>query len=693
MDGYAVRAADTPGPAARRRPVGCRLARSQRASELGRGDRHLDRGSRAGGGGCGRPGRAQRARRRRRARRRGDGRRARPSARRRCAQRRDDRAPAGQLLGPTQVGALAAVGLASVVCARRPRVAVLATGTELRAPGEPLGPGEIYESNSALIAAQLAVRRAASRSCSTRWQTTRPRRARRSSRGLESDVLITSGGVSVGPHDLVRARAGGARRERGVLARRRQARQADRVRRRAERRSCSACRATPSRRSSASSSSSAPRCSRCRARPGPRPAFLPGRARASTCARNDAAGRARPGACPRRAGGRRARAADRTGLAHDRARVPRPTRSCSFRAATACCRPARRSATCRSSAGLAPDRATTLFGHASPRPGRQHDRAHELAQRAARRPLRRRRIRARSGPRRRRRAARAHAAPPSAIATAGDLHVADRDQLEQIPRRVEARGRTGSRTTTISRSARRARRGRRATRAGALAAANLRQPEPRVHGGQEEDQRERVCCQNEQRDDAEREQRRRLARELLVRRDRRGAGRAGAARRASRRARRDRAPSSATTGQSPDACRSRASAAAAPPVRPGAEPRGTRRRRARRRARRRGGCAGCAPRAASGIPRRRQWAKRSTTRDEERDQQAEQEQLDRPAADDPVARPDEARRSLRELRGPGRASRRAPGRRGPSRRVAPCRAASARSVNASGRPLAGGRQA
>ena len=62
---------------------------------------------------------------------------------------------AGQLLGPTQVGALAAVGLASVVCARRPQVAVLATGSELRAPGETLGPGEIYESNSALIAAQV----------------------------------------------------------------------------------------------------------------------------------------------------------------------------------------------------------------------------------------------------------------------------------------------------------------------------------------------------------------------------------------------------------------------------------------------------------------------------------------------------------------------------------------------------------
>jgi molybdopterin molybdotransferase len=110
---------------------------------------------------------------------------------------------AGQVLGPTQVGALAAVGLATVVCARRPRVAVLATGSELRAPGESLGPGEIYESNTTLIAAQVTsaggepvvLAPVADDAAATREAL---------ERGLESDVLITSGGVSVGPHDLVR---------------------------------------------------------------------------------------------------------------------------------------------------------------------------------------------------------------------------------------------------------------------------------------------------------------------------------------------------------------------------------------------------------------------------------------------------------------------------------------------------------
>jgi molybdopterin molybdotransferase len=109
----------------------------------------------------------------------------------------------GVRLGPTQVGALAAVGLAEVTCVRRPRVAVIATGSELRRPGEKLGPGEIYESNSLLLAAQL---RSAGAEPLVLAAVADDEEATRAAlaRGLEADVLITSGGVSVGPHDLVR---------------------------------------------------------------------------------------------------------------------------------------------------------------------------------------------------------------------------------------------------------------------------------------------------------------------------------------------------------------------------------------------------------------------------------------------------------------------------------------------------------
>ncbi len=109
----------------------------------------------------------------------------------------------GMRLGPAQVGALAAAGVASVVCARRPRAVVLPTGTELRTPGEPLRPGEIYESNGHILDGQL---RSVGAEVTRLPVVADDEAATRTAleRGLEADVLVTSGGVSVGPHDLVR---------------------------------------------------------------------------------------------------------------------------------------------------------------------------------------------------------------------------------------------------------------------------------------------------------------------------------------------------------------------------------------------------------------------------------------------------------------------------------------------------------
>jgi molybdopterin molybdotransferase len=110
----------------------------------------------------------------------------------------------GQLLGPAQIGALAAAGISEVSCCRRPRAAVLATGTELRRPGETLEPGQIYEVNTALLAVQL---RSAGAEVELLDAVEDDEAAHRAALevGLRSDVLVTSGGVSVGPHDLVRS--------------------------------------------------------------------------------------------------------------------------------------------------------------------------------------------------------------------------------------------------------------------------------------------------------------------------------------------------------------------------------------------------------------------------------------------------------------------------------------------------------
>jgi molybdopterin molybdotransferase len=112
-------------------------------------------------------------------------------------------ADAGTRVGPAQIGALAASGVGEVRCSRRPRVAVLATGSELRAPGEPLGPGEIYESNGPMIAATLSRLGAAIELLPVVADDDDAHRAALE-RGLAADVLVTSGGVSMGPHDLVR---------------------------------------------------------------------------------------------------------------------------------------------------------------------------------------------------------------------------------------------------------------------------------------------------------------------------------------------------------------------------------------------------------------------------------------------------------------------------------------------------------
>ena len=112
---------------------------------------------------------------------------------------------AGARLGPAQVAALAAAGVSEVQCTRRPRVGVLVTGSELRQPGEAIGPGEIYESNGLLLATALQLAGAVPAQLGIVADDADEHERAMERALLGFDMLVTSGGASVGPHDLVRS--------------------------------------------------------------------------------------------------------------------------------------------------------------------------------------------------------------------------------------------------------------------------------------------------------------------------------------------------------------------------------------------------------------------------------------------------------------------------------------------------------
>ncbi|MFB4194401.1 molybdotransferase-like divisome protein Glp [Streptomyces carpaticus] len=111
---------------------------------------------------------------------------------------------AGTVLGPPQLGLLAALGRARVEVRPRPRVVVLSTGSELVPPGSPLGPGQIHDSNGfTLTAAARAAGAVAYRAATVADEPERLRAALEDQLS-RADLVITSGGVSVGAYDVVK---------------------------------------------------------------------------------------------------------------------------------------------------------------------------------------------------------------------------------------------------------------------------------------------------------------------------------------------------------------------------------------------------------------------------------------------------------------------------------------------------------
>jgi molybdopterin molybdotransferase len=111
---------------------------------------------------------------------------------------------AGTLLGTAELGAAVSAGAGTVTVVRRPRVTVACTGDELRDPGQPLGPGEIHNSNGPMLRSLAQVAGAITppyQRLPDDPAVTRDALARSLDK---ADVVVISGGVSVGPHDHVK---------------------------------------------------------------------------------------------------------------------------------------------------------------------------------------------------------------------------------------------------------------------------------------------------------------------------------------------------------------------------------------------------------------------------------------------------------------------------------------------------------
>jgi gephyrin len=112
--------------------------------------------------------------------------------------------PHGSLLGAAEIGLLATVGAREAAVHPRPRVAIMSTGDELVEPGAPLEAGQIYDSNRATLAAAIHAMGGVPVDLGIAHDNEAELRARLAQGLAQADILLTSGGVSMGDLDLIK---------------------------------------------------------------------------------------------------------------------------------------------------------------------------------------------------------------------------------------------------------------------------------------------------------------------------------------------------------------------------------------------------------------------------------------------------------------------------------------------------------
>ncbi|GHD14602.1 molybdopterin molybdenumtransferase MoeA [Streptomyces violarus] len=111
---------------------------------------------------------------------------------------------AGTILGPPQIGLLAAIGRGTVRVRPRPRVVVLSTGSELVQPDAELGTGQIYDSNSFALTAAARDAGAIAYRVGAVADDAETLRSTIEDQLVRADLMVTTGGVSVGAYDVVK---------------------------------------------------------------------------------------------------------------------------------------------------------------------------------------------------------------------------------------------------------------------------------------------------------------------------------------------------------------------------------------------------------------------------------------------------------------------------------------------------------